>query len=188
MSVAREVFFEHGYSATSMSAIAARVGGSKGTLYHYFKSKEELFEAQVREMCGGVADRMERLEGEPARVLTAVGEQLLQHLYAEQTVKLFRVLVAEAHRCPELGRIFFEVGPARGLQGLAAYLQAAKAKGLVNPLDCALAADQFASLCKGSVHLKFLLNLIAPLTPEEIRAQVAQAVHAFMGLYGPKGR
>ena len=55
MSVAREVFFEHGYSATSMSAIAARLGGSKGTLYNYFRSKEELFEAQLRDVCGALA-------------------------------------------------------------------------------------------------------------------------------------
>ena len=48
LNVAREVFFEQGYSAASMSTIAARLGGSKGTLYNYFKSKEELFEAQVR--------------------------------------------------------------------------------------------------------------------------------------------
>jgi AcrR family transcriptional regulator len=45
IEVARQVFFEEGYAAASMSTIAARLGGSKGTLYNYFKSKEELFEA-----------------------------------------------------------------------------------------------------------------------------------------------
>ena len=40
LQVAREVFFEYGYSAASMSTIAARLGGSKGTLYNYFKNKE----------------------------------------------------------------------------------------------------------------------------------------------------
>lgn len=185
MNVAREVFFEHGYSAASMSAIAARLGGSKGTLYNYFKNKEELFEAQVRDLCGSVAEGMNSIEGAPVEALTAFGHRLLQHLYSEQTVKLFRVLVAEAHRSPELGRIFFEVGPARGRKGLEIYLESAKASGLLNPSDCALAADQFLSLCKGLVHLKFLLNLIPPLTRDEIRLQVAQAVDAFMALYGP---
>src|ERR1700748_881544 len=51
LDVATEVFLEVGYSCASMSAIAARVGGSKGTLYNYFKSKEELFEAFVRRSC-----------------------------------------------------------------------------------------------------------------------------------------
>jgi hypothetical protein len=52
--------------------------------------------------------------------------------------------------------------------------------------DCSLAAEQFLSLCKGRAHLQFLLNLIAPLTPAEIRLQIKQAVTAFMTLYGPK--
>src|ERR1700679_441536 len=97
MSVAREVFFENGYSAASMSAIAARLGGSKGTLYNYFKNKEELFEAQVRDLCGHGADRMvdTTLEEDPIQALQAFGERYLQHLYSEQTVKMFRILVAE---------------------------------------------------------------------------------------------
>src|ERR1700721_3771942 len=82
LKVAREVFFENGYAATSMSSIAARLGGSKGTLYNYFKNKEELFEAQVRDMCGHGAERMlgGAIEGPPAESLTAFGEQDLQHL------------------------------------------------------------------------------------------------------------
>src|SRR3954464_10654712 len=52
LDVASEVFLKEGYAATSMSEIAARLGGSKGTLYNYFKSKEELFEAYVSRNCG----------------------------------------------------------------------------------------------------------------------------------------
>ena len=55
IDVAREVFFEEGYAAASMSSIAARLGGSKGTLYNYFRSKDELFEAQVRDGCERLA-------------------------------------------------------------------------------------------------------------------------------------
>jgi AcrR family transcriptional regulator len=188
LKVAREVFFEHGYTATSMSTIAARLGGSKGTLYNYFKNKEELFEAQVRERCGQAADRILEVsvEGEPAETLTRLGEQYLQHLYSEETVQMFRILVAEAQRSPELARVFYEVGPARGQRGLQDYLQAAQARGSLQVADCALAAEQFLSLCKGRTHLQFLLNLIPPLKPEQIRVQIAQAVSAFMTLYGAK--
>ena len=188
LKVAREVFFEQGYTAASMSTIAARLGGSKGTLYNYFKSKEELFEAQVRDRCGAAADRILEVsvEGEPAETLTRLGEQYLGHLYSEETVQMFRILVAEAQRSPELARVFYEVGPARGQQGLEDYLQAANARGSVHIPDCALAAEQFLSLCKGRSHLQFLLNLIPPLKPAEIRLQIAQAVNAFMTLYRPK--
>jgi len=188
LSVAREVFFEQGYTAASMSTIAARLGGSKGTLYNYFKSKEELFEAQVRDMCGQAADRILEgsVDGEPVDALTRLGEQYLQHLYSEETVQMFRILVAEAQRSPELARVFYEVGPARGQKGLEAYVEAARARGSLNLSDCALAAEQFMSLCKGRSHLQFLLNLIPALSPAQIRVQIAQAVTAFMTLYGPK--
>jgi AcrR family transcriptional regulator len=185
MNVAREVFFEHGYSATSMSAIAARLGGSKGTLYNYFKNKEELFEAQVRELCGGAENHVleSTVEGSPRETLAALGKRYLGHLYSEQTVKLFRILVAEAQRSPELGRMFYEVGPARGRKALEGYLKSAKAQGLIDPPDCALAADQFLSLCKGPAHLQFLLNLIPPPTREEMDQHVGRAVSAFLTLY-----
>jgi AcrR family transcriptional regulator len=188
LKVAREVFFEQGYTAASMSTIAARLGGSKGTLYNYFKSKEELFEAQVRDLCGAAADRISELsdEGEPVEALTHLGEQYLQHLYSEETVQMFRILVAEAQRSPELARVFYEVGPARGQLGLQSYLETARVRGALDIADCALAAEQFLSLCKGRAHLQFLLNLIPPLKPAQIRLHIAQAVSAFMTLYGAK--
>jgi AcrR family transcriptional regulator len=189
MSVAREVFFEHGYAGTSMSAIAARLGGSKGTLYNYFRSKEELFEAQVRDMCSFPADRLlNALPGDapPEEALSEFGRSYLSHLYSEPTVKLFRILVAEAHRIPELARLFWEAGPARGRKALAEYFAVATSNGVLDVADCELAADRFLNLCKGTKHLQFLLNLIPAITAEQIREQIAQTVDAFMRLYGPK--
>src|SRR5580698_7433873 len=55
LDVASEVFVAQGYAATSMSEIAARLGGSKGTLYNYFRSKEELFSAFIVDTCQGPA-------------------------------------------------------------------------------------------------------------------------------------
>src|SRR5271170_7231779 len=81
LEVARQVFFEEGYAAASMSTIAARLGGSKGTLYNYFKSKEELFAAYIRETCarmgGSVFDLPDPATGADAadveRTLTDLG-------------------------------------------------------------------------------------------------------------------
>ena len=47
IDAAREAFFANGYAGTTMSSIASKVGGSKTTLWSYFPSKEELFEAVV---------------------------------------------------------------------------------------------------------------------------------------------
>ena len=45
LDIAKATFIEQGYSNTSMSEIASRVGGSKATLYNYFSSKEDIFAA-----------------------------------------------------------------------------------------------------------------------------------------------
>jgi AcrR family transcriptional regulator len=186
INAAREVFFESGYTAASMSSIAARLGGSKGTLYNYFGNKEELFEALVRDFCARWADRMRgaTLEGSPAESLTVFAEQYLTHLFSEQGVKLLRGLVAESHRNPQFSRIFHELGPVRGREGLKAYLEACKAQGLINAPNCALAAAEFLALCRGSTYLELLLNLTLPTTLTKIHAQAAQAVGTFMRLYG----
>ena len=50
VAIAGDLFFKEGYAGTSMSQIAAAVGGSKQTLYNYFQSKEELLFAVVRDV------------------------------------------------------------------------------------------------------------------------------------------
>jgi AcrR family transcriptional regulator len=186
INAARQVFFESGYTATSMSSIASRLGGSKGTLYNYFGNKEELFEALVRDFCARWGDCMlgATLKGSPAERLTAFAEQYLTHLFSEQGVKLLRGLVAESHRNPQLSRTFYALGPVCGREGLKTYLEACKAEGLINAPNCSLAADEFLALCKGSTYLELLLNLTSPLTATEICAQAARAVGTFMRTYG----
>ena len=68
LDVARECFLAEGYAATSMSTIAARLGGSKGTHYNYFKSKEELFEAMMQRQCGALAETLFDLAHDAAQL------------------------------------------------------------------------------------------------------------------------
>jgi AcrR family transcriptional regulator len=188
IDAARQEFFESGYAAASMSSIAARLGGSKGTLYNYFGNKEELFEALVRDFCTRWADRMRgvTLEGCPAESLTAFAEQYLTHLFSEQGVQLLRGLVAGSNRNAQLSRIFYALGPVREHGGLETYLEACKAKQWINAPNCARAADEFLALCNGPTFLQLLLNLASPLTCTEIRARAVQAVSAFMRMYGAR--
>ncbi len=186
LAVAREVFNELGYEAASMSTIAARLGGSKGTLYNYFSSKEALFEAHIRGVCtlfaAGLFDFSEDLP--VAEVLTRFGEGYVTQLMSDRAVRTFQIVVAEAGRTPELARIFYEAGPAVGLDHLQAYIEGAKARGQINPQDCALAAAQFFSLCRGQQHLPRVLNVTARPTRKVIAYQVAGAVAMFMARYG----
>ena len=190
LRVAQEVFFEEGYAAASMSTIAARLGGSKGTLYNYFKSKDELFTAYVQDACGKVAedafDRLSNDEEPVEKVLQRLGEVLIDHICSDWSVRNFRLIVTESKRAPELARIFYAAGPALGRERLADYFQRATARGALRITNFPRAVDHFFALCKGDGHFRLIMNIIERPTPEVIRADVAAAIAVFMAAYGPK--
>lgn len=173
LEVARQVFFEEGYAAASMSTIAARLGGSKGTLYNYFKSKDALFEAYIDYACGQwrawifdlPAEEADIAASDVAAVLTDLGERFLNHLTTDTAIRLLQLVTSEAQRAPELAQTFYEAGPSPGVNLLAAYLEAAKAAGRIDPPDCRLAAQQFLSLCRGHLYFRYSLNLVPARLP-----------------------
>jgi AcrR family transcriptional regulator len=186
IDVARAVFSQEGFAAASMSTIAARLGGSKGTLYNYFRSKEELFAAFVGEECGRFSDGL--FEGgdevDIAARLTLIGRRFLAHLMSEWGVRIYQLVVAEARRTPELSRAFYDSGPAVGLQRLTQMLEAARARGEIETDDCEVAADQFLALCRGNLHFRYSLNLIDQPSEAQVHATIDEAVRTFMARYG----
>ncbi len=186
IDVARQAFLEDGYAGTSMSTISARLGGSKGTLYAYFRSKEELFVAVVEEMTDrhGGAIRSHITPGEPLdAVLTAVGRQALEVVTSEEPLKLQRLVTAEAERFPELGRALYERGPKLCHVPLSEYLASAAEAGWLRPHDSDLAAWQFISLCRARSYEPTMWNLQPPLSAADIETHVAEAVATFLAAY-----
>lgn len=187
LAVASEVFAEEGFQAASMSGIAARLGGSKGTLYNYFDSKEALFEAYIRESCGRVAaEILDFADERPVpEVLRQFGEQFLDRIYSDWAVRTFQIVVAEARRTPDLARLFFESGPIVGHDRLSQYFETARARGEIMLEDCGEAAWQFLGLCRIH-HLEVTLGVQSKPSSEAIARQVAWAVEMFMMRYGAK--
>ena len=185
LAVAKEVFFEEGYQAASMSTIAARLGGSKATLYNYFDSKEALFEAYIRESCGRIAaDILDFADDTPGPdALRQLGLGYLDHILSDWAVRTFQVVIAEARRTPELARLFFDSGPRVGHERLARYLKLATERGEVSIHEFEEAAWEFLAVCR-THHMPAILNLVSKPSPPEIAAQVDRAVEMFMARYG----
>ena len=55
IAAALDLFVERGFAATRLDEVAARAGVSKGTLYLYFDSKEDLFKAMIADRAAPVA-------------------------------------------------------------------------------------------------------------------------------------
>jgi AcrR family transcriptional regulator len=183
LDVARDVFLEEGYANASMSTIAARVGGSKGTLYNYFKNKEQLFAAYVVRHCAWQRDAMFELSsdvGDIRAALTQVGRTYLSIVLSDFSMANFRVIVAEAQRTPEIGRAFYETGPKSGSELLGAILQKAVDNGQLETDDPVHAAHQFIGLCQNRMMKARLCNAMAEPTPAQIDAEVLPAVDVFL--------
>jgi AcrR family transcriptional regulator len=171
-----------------MSAIAARVGGSKGTLYNYFRSKADLFAAVIRVDCERGQEALfdsDTPKGDLESILLALGRGFVRLMLSEEVITIHRIVVAESARFPEIGEAHFQAGPKRGKERLVALLAEAVAKGQLKNLDVDRAAEQLAELLLAGLYRRRLWNM-GPIPSEaDIEANVQAGVAVFMAAYGP---
>jgi len=185
VDIAREVFMTEGYADASMSAIAARVGGSKGTLYNYFPSKEALFVAFMRQECeveAEIAHALDYPQDDLAKALNHLGCKLVRFVLSDKVLSVHRLVIAESQRFPELGRTFYDEGPRIGLMKLAEVFGRWMDEGRLRRADPFHAAEQFGELCKAGLHQRRLWNVAVP-TDQAVEANVDRAVEIFLAFY-----
>ena len=186
VEVARSVFLEKGYGAASMSAIAAAVGGSKGTLYVYFRSKAELFEAVIRQYGEGGEFAAEASDSRPLdELLTDLGGRMLDFVCQPETLALYRTVIGESGRFPELGEAFFKAGPQDKIARLAALIARRMEAGELRRADPEIAAHQFFSLCRAVRHQHMLFGLALAPSDADVIAEAKEAARVFMAAYAP---
>ncbi|WP_319528856.1 TetR/AcrR family transcriptional regulator [uncultured Cohaesibacter sp.] len=152
IAVASKVFGEQGYHKASMSAISTELGGSKATLYGYFKSKEELFAAvltnTLEEPSQVVFDIIDsRHDDEIESVLLDFGLSYLKFV-TKQEVSTLAKNAMNGEFSDKLGPEIYKNGPQRGWQHVEALLAAQMRSGVL-----ACPSAKIASL-----HLKGLLE------------------------------
>jgi AcrR family transcriptional regulator len=186
---ARTVFRALGFDAASMGEIAKAAGVSKGTLYVYFKDKDELFHAIVEKECVFQAEGVFDLDvatPDIAGELTRMGTAYVKLVCCLERQAILRTVIAIADRKPNAGRTFYETGPAKGIARLQTYFEAEVAAGRLEIEDCEVAAAQFMESCLATILKPVMLNFGPPPTQERIEHVVRIAVKAFMAAYGKK--
>ena len=188
LDVAEEVFVEQGFAAASMSEIAARLGGSKGTLYNYFKSKDELFNAYVERRCLWQDEIFAApLPGEtPEQSLRRIGRAYLTRVLTDFNLRNFRLIASEAERSPEIGRIFYDAGPRKGAERVAELLTAMAQGGELEVDDPLEAAHQFLGLVQNRYFKARLCNAIPELTKQQVEDEAAFAARTFLRAFGKR--
>ena len=186
MAGAQAVFLAQGFDGASMGEIARKAGVSKGTLYVYFESKEQLFEAIFEEECYTQAEQVLTLDcadRDIAAALTRFGCDLVRFLCQPSRLSPLRTIISIADRMPDIGRRFYQIGPARGIAVVKSYLDAQATAGLLAIEDTELAASQFIEACAGPIFKPMLFNFSGAPGGERIKHVVDTAVRTFMAAY-----
>jgi AcrR family transcriptional regulator len=186
MDGARDVFLAQGFDAASMGEIARKAGVSKGTLYVYFDSKEQLFEAIAHEACGAQAEgvfSLDPADHDVEAVLTRLGRSYAKFQCRPGAMSPLRTVISISERMPEIGRKFYETGPAEGVAKVRHYLEGQVAAGILAIEDCEVAAAQFLDSCVATIRKPLLYNAGEAPSDERIDHVVGIAVRTFLAAY-----
>lgn len=184
---ALRVFLRDGFDGASVDDIAREAGVSKATLYSYFRDKRLLFTEICNTEC-----RRQTAEAEAAldysapieALLTFAAERIAGFLMSDFGRNMFRLVVAEGQRFPEIGRAFYRNGPGLIHDRLVHHMKHLVDAGKLRIEDYDLAADQFAQLCKAYIHERLIFGLSDEIRPEDVEKSVRGAVAMFMARYG----
>ncbi|NWG18991.1 MAG: TetR/AcrR family transcriptional regulator [Chloroflexi bacterium] len=183
MEAALKVFSTRGFQGATNKDIAEAAGGiSPGLIYHYFKDKQDLFFSLLREQGRLIqlADDPQQLMSLPPREgLTLIGHSYLGMLDAPENVAIFRIILTETLRFPEVADMIRQTIVDRVFRVLRAYLQHQIDQGHIRPHDTSLGVRAFL----GSI----VINVIAREVlrqPEALNTTndqiVAMAVEIFL--------
>jgi TetR/AcrR family transcriptional repressor of mexJK operon len=191
LEAATTLFLRDGYRSTSMDGIAALAGVSKQTVYKHFADKDRLFSEIVTgtldEVSEPVYNEVLGLEdsGDIEADLRDLARRLLAKVIQPQILQLRRLVIGEAARFPQLGRLFDERGPGRTIEALAIAFERLSARGTLDVEDARLAAAHFNWLIMSiPLNQAMFLGRDEPLASADLDRYADSGVRVFLAAYG----
>ncbi|KST67917.1 TetR/AcrR family transcriptional regulator [Mastigocoleus testarum] len=187
IAAATDLFIERGYDGVSVDAVVRQVGGSKASIYNYFGNKEGLFKAIIENNCQKLLESLQSAEVmnlTPRAALTVLGHQFISVILSPKAVALHQLIVAQSPQFPEMGKMFFEAGPARACEALEKYIKRQQELGKLRKCNTYRAAEQFYSMLYCLNHLRIMLDITPPISDEDAVDLVNDAVDTFMRGHG----
>lgn len=183
LTAATALFLELGYDRTSLARIAERSGVSRATLFKQFPSKAALFDAMVTESWSTADEEAPPPAGNIVAGLSAIGRRYAELLSRARMTDLFRIVIAELPRFPELANAQFSHGKMPYFVSVRDYLLAEHKAGTVRVEDADLAATQFLGMISNYVFWPTLLVPGWEVSAERVAQVVDEAVRTTAARY-----
>ena len=139
LAAALDLFVEKGFAATRVEEVAQRAGVSKGTLFLYFSSKEELFKAVVRENISGRfaewSDEIDRFDGSAHEMLRHCLFNWWERIGCTQASGIPKLIMSEAQNFPELASFYQKEVMEPGNALIERMLKRGVERGEFRPMD-----------------------------------------------------
>lgn len=183
LEAASDLFLEVGYEAASLNQVVARAGGSKSSIYTYFRDKAGLFEAVVEDMVEKLLlplDVSSKTEESFQNTLFIMADRTLRVLLSPKGLGLCRIVYMESPRMPEIGAAFYKNGPDRAMRQLTYYLKSQNKAGVINCSNPSLAAEFFWGILLHRPMLEGLCSLGRPMSEKSRQDYVTSVVDEFL--------
>lgn len=160
---AAKLFLEKGYDKVSINDIIDTVGGSKGTIYSHFGSKEKLFEAVVEQMCADVTIHIDtRPIGTIEEQLTRIGHTFVSNVVSPSILRFHRLMTSIGRDFPAAGRLFYDTGPRQAQKMIGDWIALHQRAGNVrDDVDPYRLAVIFHDMLIGEQHLSWLTSAVS---------------------------
>jgi AcrR family transcriptional regulator len=181
---AEDVFLELGYGASSMDDIARRAGMSKKTLYRLFETKQSLFAAVIaarRAVLDAMIDGNACAGDEsPKEALRSYLGKVARFVLAPRQAALYRLVIAESLRTPELAHAFYHEGPCKVRSVLEQWLARQHDNGVLYVTDPQRDAGMVCSMVIAELQMRLLVGEMHAPDEALIDSTVDRAVDLFL--------
>lgn len=187
LDIAAGLFLSKGFAATSVGEIAAHAKASKSTFYNRFPTKEKLFTEVFRRRADAAFHEFATIllpDAPPHEVLCSLGQCVMKCVLSADSINLLRLVYMESRQIPELGRIFYQLGPERGRAHTSEYFQKLVKCGFFrSDMDTHLGAEQFQDLLTGELVRRRALSIEPVFTAAQQSLRLTAAVEMFIRAY-----